>query len=215
MTELEWLAAIAAIAGTLATVIGALKIGAKFFSWMAGALNRMLRKILGISDLQQTLIDVSRSVESQNDTLNSVLAEVLPNGGSSLKDAVSRIERRQILFDGRAHAMMQEENKPMFEADVYGNCVWVNRKLARITGRSQEDLRNNGWINIIHEDDREAVVREWRKSVSEHRSFSMSCRIELGDTGSGGHKSFKIISYPIRDENFNAIGYLGVWRVDK
>lgn len=39
--------------------------------------------------------------------------------------------------------------------------VYVNPAYRRLTGRCLDELQNNGWLNVIHPDDRTRVEAEW------------------------------------------------------
>jgi PAS domain S-box-containing protein len=147
------------------------------------------------------------------DTCSYLSKEVKPNGGSSMKDSVDglklsidavlatvvRLDQRQISF---AH----QSDKGIFESDLNGDCIFVNRAYCRITGRSPDEAFGKGWKAFIAPEDREAVVDEWYDCVKERRDFIMTysyIRPDLTRVKVNCH------AYVLRDVRGLTIGYMG------
>lgn len=96
--------------------------------------------------------------------LDEVMAQLLPNGGGSMRDAINRIE-------SRLTAVMDEDSSAMFEADASGLCIYANPSMLRLTQRTMDQLKGNGWYNIVDPMDRESVRAEWTAAIEEKRSF--------------------------------------------
>jgi PAS domain S-box-containing protein len=103
--------------------------------------------------------------------------ELSTNGGSSLKDAINRIESRLSIQDGKSRATLSLLDSPIWESDEDGNCVWVNRAYRRITGYDIDSVKDMGWISIIAPDSREAVQEEWINAIRDRRHFSLTYNI--------------------------------------
>lgn len=200
---------LAAVAGVLGAILGILK----FFQWVHRNIGPKIResfkRYVEVCDLEQSLGGIMQTNDELLQGLKTLLSEIRPNGGSSLRDAINRIEHRQIRLDERAKAMMHEEDKAMFETDQEGNCIWVNRKYMALTGRTMEDLAGHGWVNAIHPEDRDRVSKEWYRAVKENRTYAMTQRMVTPD---GYITLVNVVSYVLRDERGIPIGYLGVMR---
>ncbi|MEX1057223.1 MAG: diguanylate cyclase [Natronospirillum sp.] len=61
--------------------------------------------------------------------------------------------------------------------DAYGNCVYSNAALERLTGRSSSRLLGSHWISSIHIDDRLGLVRDWEEAMRQHRPFVVEARL--------------------------------------
>ena len=57
------------------------------------------------------------------DNIELVVAEFTPNGGSSIRDAVDRIEIRQLLSDQRQRVFFQDLNLAICETNADGECT--------------------------------------------------------------------------------------------
>jgi hypothetical protein len=59
----------------------------------------------------------------------------------------------------------------IWTADVEGNLNYFNRSVFDYSGLSQEKLDKDGWLQIVHPDDRAQNVQEWMLSVTTGRDF--------------------------------------------
>lgn len=116
--------------------------------------------------------------------IDTILKEVHPNGGSSLRDSVdaikidvSTVKFRQSRLSARVLAVMEENSTPMWEADTNGNWTWANAAYLHVVDRSLAEIIGYGWVNSIHWDDRDRVQIQWMKAIAEHRNFEEQYRI--------------------------------------
>lgn len=147
------------------------------------------------------------------DTCTYISKEIKPNGGSSMKDSVEglklsidavlatvvRLDQRQISF---AH----QSEKGIFESDLNGDCIFVNRAYCRITGRSPDEAFGKGWKAFISYEDREAVIEEWYACVKERRDFIMTFNFVKPDLVK---VKVNCHAYVLRDLKGTTIGYMG------
>lgn len=116
--------------------------------------------------------------------IDTIDAELRPNGGSSLRDRVdglvikvSEVADGLELADARAWAIVSTAKNPTWESNDIGECVRANSAYLELVGRSRDDIAINGWENIIHKDDQMRVWREWNDAVKQRRTFESSYRI--------------------------------------
>jgi PAS domain-containing protein len=110
--------------------------------------------------------------------VNFLVKELKPNGGSSIRDAINRIDRKlsAIDFSQKTHWNL-DTKKPIFITDGDGMLVWANTAFLNIVSRPLEDLLGNGWQNSIHQDDRNNVRVEWSSACKESRPFDFVFRV--------------------------------------
>lgn len=108
-----------------------------------------------------------------------VLAELRPNGGLTLRDAVMRVEERQARFQARMAFVLHDasDNLATWETDADGLYTWVSPAYARICGRSFDELKGWGWVVAVHHDDIDDVRQDWRLAVEERRAFERHMRV--------------------------------------
>lgn len=139
--------------------------------------------------------------------------ELQPNGGTSLRDAVNRIEIRQLLAEQRHRAVLSANSQAYFECDAQGACIWANREYLRLTGRTLEEIRGNGWVNAISADEQDEVFEGWRHAVEQSRDYTGRFVIVTPD---GERQPVVAQSVVMFDNHGRVIGFVGtVTRVDE
>lgn len=204
MSEVEFYGAVVAGLGAIAALI---KLMRSFWRWFRPRFGAFLWRVSGLSELERTVIECDAVHEELITGIRSLLAELRPNGGQSIRDVVNRIENHQIRLDERSKAIMQENSVvAIFETDEIGQCIWVNRKYQRVAGRSLDEVRGYGWVNSIHPDDRAMVEQEWERCVKEKRQFSMNYRMITPD---GKISYVKCVSHRMSNGR-DTLGYIGM-----
>jgi len=126
---------------------------------------------LGYSHLRKLL---EHAAAKQSQKLEKIEGEFSNNGGSSLRDAVDRIENSVSANTGRIWGMLADARSARWETDAKGDYTYMNRTGLRWTGRPFSDIRGRGWINAVAPEDRDRVVAEWFKA---ERSESLRDRV--------------------------------------
>lgn len=116
-----------------------------------------------------------------NENIENILKELKPNGGSSLKDQISRIEANLELIDVKVAAVAIASNVGYWKSDSKGNAIEVGKSLCAILGRTESEIKGSNWVSSIHTSDRIAVKNEWDSSVRDNRNFEMNYRFVKPD----------------------------------
>lgn len=120
-----------------------------------------------------------------------IQAQLRTNGGSTMLDAVHRIERgqkvltREMKFMRIAQDLFTESiNFPAFHTNHLGMTTWINKVLKLLAGiTADEDAMGLGWLSMVHPDDRERVRRVWLEAIADKRDYSDEYRIISATTG--------------------------------
>lgn len=126
-----------------------------------------------------------------DETYNDIKKEMTQNGGSSMKDMITALSEKITKICDNSGALANQFNRlealqksivntsdrPTFETDPSGACIFANKAYLELVSRAFEDIKNFGWINIIHPDDRQMVKKEWESAVNDNRNFELSFRI--------------------------------------
>lgn len=105
-------------------------------------------------------------------------AETKTNGGSSIRDALNRIEKRQLIQEQRVLFIFDFFNEfGTFEGDPEGHCIRCSVKFCDFFDKNQDELIGNSWVNNIHPEDRDRVFKEFKDAVNQKRSFHSLFRI--------------------------------------
>lgn len=134
--------------------------------------------------------------------MRKIMAQLKPNGGSSLRDAVDRIDKNLLLLQAQFRGKLDLEGAGYFITDAEGKCVWVSQVWSSLTGTSLQQAMGDGWVRGIHDDDRATVFDQWRMSTAADLPFAMSYKTALGIRVDG--RSIKL-----PDASGSTQGYLG------
>lgn len=111
--------------------------------------------------------------------VNEIKLQLRTNGGTSLKDAVNRIEqtlgdvREDVaILKGRESARMYLDAQPTFECDANGYSTALNKALLDIVGLDIDEAIGYGWLKAVKPIDQDRVQREWESSVRNGREFN-------------------------------------------
>lgn len=139
----------------------------------------------GIQPARRKVQSIRASWAQAAASLARVERELQPNGGSSLRDSVDQIALglRTVKSEARVMRAMQRaiasspSNSALFETDPKGECVWASSAWVTLTGEPAEASMGWGWMNAIHQDEREAVTNEWNLAAEQHRAVNGTFRV--------------------------------------
>ncbi len=109
--------------------------------------------------------------------LDEIIKELKPNGGSSIKDQLNRLETAVSISEAQRMLLLDSVTTGVWTTDVKGRYTWVNEALRKATGASLSDFVGTNWENVIHPEDKELVVREWERAIAQRRDFNLYFRL--------------------------------------
>jgi PAS domain S-box-containing protein len=139
--------------------------------------------------------------------LDRIEKELRPNGDSSMRDAIDRIEERQDDFEAFLNAQLNIGNEAVFRTDAAGHVITNNRKHQNLTGFSMAQVEGDGWINVIHPDWRTRTHEKWHEAVSDGREFSEDI---MYISPTGDEYMVHVNAFRERDATGKIRGYLGI-----
>jgi len=134
----------------------------------------------------QEALDVVSMLRSD---ITKILAEVKPNGGSSLKDAVMRLEGAVKAVSAevrhiRAAAEMASDaaGALLWRAEADGRVMWVSKAIKEQLGFVNDSAYAGwAWQNVVHPDDRERVRERWEQAVEDQCDAQDEYRVVTRD----------------------------------
>lgn len=139
------------------------------------------RALAGLMELGTRAGDLTDGLSRMGEiesSLKAVKHEVLPNGGGSLRDAVSRTEASVQLFLSQQRARDDAEDEVVrLDIDDTGRVTWLAAALMRWTERTSDELKGHGWLSFIHPDEREDVAEEYSRCIRHKRQFDSAFRL--------------------------------------
>jgi len=151
---------------------------------------------------------VIKKLRASFEILEKMQEEFKPNGGSSLRDAINRIETKLLIEQQARRAMTMAMDVGIFETDGQGMCTWINQYYSDLTGLTNEEAKNLGWVTGIFEDDRERVVEEWESAVKHKRSFKLDFGMVNGRNGE--YAKVHCDASPITNIKAEVVGFVGI-----
>jgi len=143
--------------------------------------------------------------------VSAIRAELLPNGGSSVRDAINRIEEKVVLTDRMHWAIRQDGPYGIFRCDKEGRNLEVNRTFCRWLHAGADELLGHGWKNFVRStEENDAFNREWGEAFSQGREIELSVHMK---TSAGHPITLDIKAYPLANRTGQIGEYLGVMKL--
>lgn len=141
------------------------------------------------------------------DNVNKIADQFKPNGGTSLKDAITMI---QDTLDGLVTSNQVSMNLipyPLLRADKYGHLEWCNREFSRVTGLTESEAAGLGWLGVVISDDREHARSEWFSALEDARSIKIEFRLDDG-------REAVLEALPLISVKHGVTGIVGTLRIE-
>lgn len=139
-------------------------------------------------------------------TIERIDYELKPNGGSSVKDAINRIESKINLQDQKVLALIKSMPYGTFISDSDGNWTDVNLTLCRITGRTESELEGRDWLNWIDEKHKLGVILEWERAIKNKMVFDVEVNYS---NPNGEYIPLRFSGNQLKNEKDELVGYFG------
>jgi PAS domain S-box-containing protein len=154
-----------------------------------------------LADGSFVIVDFSLSPITDN---TGKVVMLIPEGRdiSDRKKMESALQKSESRF----RALLTAAPVGIFQADLLGNCLFVNEQCAQLMGITETEALGKGWINAVHPDDRDRLVQEWQVTIQAEQEFALEHRF-MTSNGQVNWVSDNAIA--IRDESETVTGYLG------
>ncbi|MEU6730622.1 SpoIIE family protein phosphatase [Nonomuraea wenchangensis] len=125
-----------------------------------------------------------------------VVLEVTDQVAADREMAVLAEQRRRVLR--RYESLMRVSAEVLWVTDRDGNINERSPSWERLSGQTWEEYRGEGWLRMVHPDDRPDTVRSWNEAVADPRGvWEHVYRLR---TRSGGYRHFQIRAVPVRED---------------
>lgn len=115
-------------------------------------------------------------------------------------------EKLVIESERRYHTLAESSPVGIFHTDATGYTTYVNPRWTTISGVSFEAALGNGWLNAVHEDDKQKLVQGWEEATKNHLISSTQYRFVRPD-GSVAWVLGQAV--PEKNNENEIIGYVG------
>lgn len=156
------------------------------------------------------LIEVHRHVDIRklDENVTASLKELRPNGGSSLRDAINRIEDRVVSTDQVTFALRQDSPSGFFICDKHGSNRDVNRTYCRWLGVGANELTGHGWRNFVVKNEQSVSAElDWTAAFNQGREVEFVLSMK---TSEGEPLMVDVKAHPIRNRVGEVIEFVGI-----
>jgi hypothetical protein len=151
------------------------------------------------------------SAQQKLDQIARLSEELRPNGGTSLRDAINRIEGNMATVQAKMRMMFRHSEVNAFEANIAGEWTCVTGDFADRVGFEDEQLLGFGWMNAIHPSDQDRVYTEWIKAIDQNRDWLCTFATRHAETGLT--MEHRVRAHRVL-RNGELCGYLGILELD-
>ena len=114
-------------------------------------------------------------------------------------------ENKLRLSEEKFRAISDASPLGIYVTDQHGRCEYTNRECQKIIGQSMEEALGEGWVNSIPPEDRDEVLRKWKKALSTKDRYSHEHRFRHSE---GSTIWAHVRASPMYHQN-DLIGYVG------
>ena len=136
--------------------------------------------------------------------IEKVAAQFSPNGGSTLRDAIDRVEQSVVFSEKRSRILYDsgDVNRGWFEATKSGSCTHVSNSWCRMHSAQRDEALGYGWLNQVSESSRESFVDAWHHATTDNRSFDT-------EYVSASGRSFHLHAERVTSSRGELLGFIG------
>ena len=114
------------------------------------------------------------------------------------------------LFYGEARyrALIELSPQVIWMADAAGNVTYTNSFWHQYSGLNYQQMMKEGGISVVHHEDAERTVGEWRKAVREGTPFDNEARVRRASDGQYRWQLTRAL--PLKNENGHVLKWVGI-----
>lgn len=131
---------------------------------------------------------------------------------NQVEDVTAEMEERQKAAEAQAReerfrTVVEAIPALAFETDAAGSYTYVNAPFSLLTGMPGSALLGDGWLQIVHPDDRGAAAAAWQEAVEQVHFYETAFRIR---TGEESWRWFMARGNPLRDQAGAVEKWIGI-----
>src|ERR1700709_84160 len=131
------------------------------------------------------------------------------DGPASTADRIAALEAELARLAARERVYrpaMEISGRMAGAADADGAVTVMRTPFSTVTGAAEDDAMGDGWLSIVHADDRDHVKQVWRAAVASGEPYDCEFRARRAD---GSHRLMRSRAIALRGEDQSIIGWSG------
>lgn len=93
----------------------------------------------------------------------------------------------------------------IFRTETAGECLYVNPRFCEMAGLTPSEALRSGWARSLHPEDRDRVLTEWYRAITQKMPFKLEYRFQKGEEITWVYCQ----AVPEIEQNGEVMGYLG------
>jgi diguanylate cyclase (GGDEF)-like protein/PAS domain S-box-containing protein len=122
-----------------------------------------------------------------------ILIAVLHRLLSSQEEIFEKARERESFFNGLAEAIPGI----VWIANAAGQTTYINKHWYELTGADPAEQVGSGWMNAVHDDDRQVLAEKWKSSLQSGQTFEIEYRLH---DALRGYRWYLDRAVPLRDD---------------
>jgi PAS domain S-box-containing protein len=106
----------------------------------------------------------------------------------------------------RYRALVEATSTVVWRTSADGHAFFVGSTWSDLTGQSTDDVAGSGWLEVLHPDDKERVIRKWQAAVAAKSIHEDEFRVRVRD---GSYRYFAARGVPVFDEDGSVREWVG------
>ena len=131
--------------------------------------------------------------------VENISQEFRPNGGSTLRDAINRIETKLTHNQDMVMTLIKIQERGFFITDENGKLIEANNSLCKILNLTENELNGFNWLNIFNPPDKIEVKEAFQSQTNLNKIFILTDKTTI-----------ELITYKLNDDILTKTGYMGI-----
>jgi PAS domain S-box-containing protein len=121
---------------------------------------------------------------------------------AALEAEIARLAASESMY----RTAMELSGRMAWAADAGGAVTVMRTPFSTVTGVADEDAMGEGWLSIVHAEDRDRVKQVWRAAAASGEPYDCEFRARRAD---GTHRLMRSRAVPRRGEDQSILGWTG------
>jgi PAS domain S-box-containing protein len=124
------------------------------------------------------------------------------------RDVTERMVAEEALreSEGRHRALLEALPQLVWSCGPDGDCDYFNPRWQAYTGAPAEEHLGSGWLDVLHESDRDSLLSAWKSALANGTVFDADARLRGADDT---YRCFKMRSVPVRSADGRITRWFG------
>jgi two-component system, cell cycle sensor histidine kinase and response regulator CckA len=110
--------------------------------------------------------------------------------------------------EARYRSLVTATAQAVWTADAHGRAYQDAPWWRALSGQAPEAIRDEGWLDVVHPDDKARVRESWRHAVENGVPYQEEYRVRAHD---GGYRILALSGVPVRDDAGRIVEWVGTY----